>query len=202
VLGDFYQERRAAGDTLWMYTCCSPKPPHANFFIDEPAIDHRILFWQARQAGATGFLYWAVCYWHGLPGAASGEPHFPDVPIRMARLGTYDNFKDNGDGVLIWPGRDYQPVASIRLEVIRDGIEDYEYLALLSRLVERAKALPEGERPDADLLADAEGLCQVPADISESMTRYTKDPEVLLARREAVGDMIERLSAALDGTEE
>ncbi len=202
VLGDFYQERREAGDTLWMYTCCSPKPPHANFFVDEPAIDHRILFWQARQAGATGFLYWCVTYWHGLPNASGDEPHFPDVPIHMRDLGTYGNYKDNGDGVLIWPGRDRKPLASIRLECIRDGIEDYEYLALLSRLVECATALPPDDRPGEQLLSEARALCRVPVSISESMTRYTKDPELLLARRDAVGDMIERLSAALDAREE
>lgn len=197
VLGDFYQQRREAGDTLWMYTCCSPKPPHANFFVDEPAIDHRILFWQVRQAGATGFLYWAVCYWHGLPMPSTDEPHFPDVPLRFERLGTYNNFKDNGDGVLIWPGHDYQPLASIRLECIRDGIEDYEYLTLLSGLIERAEALPEAQRPDETLLAQARELASVPPAISEDMTHFTKDPRVLLERREAVGDMIERLQEAL-----
>jgi hypothetical protein len=191
VMGEFYQQRREAGETLWMYTCCSPRPPHANFFVDEPGIDHRILFWQARQVGATGFLYWAVCYWHGLPMPSTDEPHFPDVPLRFERLGTYQNYKDNGDGVLIWPGHDHQPLASIRLECIRDGIEDYEYLALLSRLIERAEA----QQTDRELLSEARELATVPQTISEDMTTFTKDPEVLLTRREAVGDMIERLQA-------
>ncbi|MEA3402639.1 MAG: DUF6067 family protein [Armatimonadota bacterium] len=197
VLGDFYRQRRRAGDTLWMYTCCGPKPPHANFFVDEPAIDHRILFWQARQAGATGFLYWFVAYWTGLPNASGDQPHFPDVPIHMRDLGTYERYKDNGDGVLLWPGRDRQPLASIRLECIRDGIEDYEYLGILSRLVERAEQLSADERPDGHLLAEAEALCIVPEEISESMTSFTKNPQVLLDRREAVGDMIERLGEAI-----
>ena len=51
--------------------------------------DHRILFWQLRQAGGTGFLYWSTSWWDGLPNAASGEPCFPDVPIHFSDLGTY-----------------------------------------------------------------------------------------------------------------
>ena len=51
---------------------------YANFFIDRPATEHRVLFWQARQVGATGFLYWCACWWQGLPtpgadGTADGD---------------------------------------------------------------------------------------------------------------------------------
>jgi len=191
---DFYAERKRAGDTLWTYICCSPKPPYASFFVDVPAVDHRVLFWQARQAGATGVLYWCVCWWKGIPGPPSGDPHFPERPIvlkdqsdSLTKLGV------NGDGILIWPGPDMTPYPSLRLEVVRDGIEDYEYLSLLQRCVETAKSLPEDRRPDGELLAEAEVLCQVPREISYSFTEYTKDPEVLLTRRAAVGDMIERL---------
>ncbi len=197
VLGDFYQQRRAAGDTLWTYVCCSPKPPHANFFIDLPATDHRVLFWQTRQAGATGFLFWCVCWWYGLPSPADGQPCFPDAPVHMVDTASYNTFKSNGDGLLLWPGNDHEPLASLRLEVIRDGIEDYEYLALLSELLERAEAMAPGERPDGNTLARARELCLVPETISQTMTVFTTDPAVLLERRSEVGDMIEVLAAAL-----
>ncbi|MBN2311815.1 MAG: DUF4091 domain-containing protein [Candidatus Hydrogenedentes bacterium] len=198
VTEDFYQARKAAGDTLWMYVCCGPKPPHANFFVDQPAIDHRMVFWQARQAGATGVLYWCICWWAGIPGPSSGEPHFPDVPIQLKdHADTLKNLGTNGDGMLVWPGPDMTPYPSLRLEVVRDGIEDYEYLALLERCVDSARALPGNGRRRARLLDEAEALCQVPESISRSMTDYTKDPDVLLNRRAAVGDMIERLVEAL-----
>ena len=192
---DFYRDRFAAGDTLWTYVCCSPKPPHANFFIDEPAIDHRVLFWQARKLGATGLLYWCVCWWPGLPTPASGRPAFPDVPIEMADAGTYQSFKCNGDGLLVYPGPDWTPYSSLRLEIIRDGVEDYEYLALLADLVEKAKAQPGVRWPDADLLAEAESLTQVPDSISRTMTDYTKDPIDVFNRRRRVAEMIERFCA-------
>jgi len=192
---DFYRDRLAAGDTLWTYVCCGPKPPHANFFIDEPAIDHRALFWQARKLGATGLLYWCVCWWPGLPTPASGAPALPDVPIDMADAGTYQSFKCNGDGMLVYPGPDWTPYSSMRLEIVRDGVEDYEYLALLADLVEKVKALPDARRPDAALLAEAESLAHVPDSISRTMTDYTKNPQDLFTRRQRIAEMIERLAA-------
>jgi len=194
----FYAKRLAAGDTLWTYVCCSPKPPHANFFVDQPATDHRVLFWQTRKAGATGLLYWCVCWWPGLPTPASGKPTLPNATIDFADLGTYKSYGDNGDGLLIYPGPDFTPYSTIRLEVIRDGIEDYEYLALLARLVAKAKALPKAKRPPADLLHAAEALCVVPEAISRSMTDYTKDPNAILDRRRQVADMLDRLTALLN----
>jgi len=200
----FYTNRAKTGDTLWTYVCCSPKPPYANFFIDEPSVDHRVLFWQARQHGATGVLYWCMCWWDGLPtpGSDKGRKHFPDVPIRSKDHGTYKRFKTNGDGLLVYPGPNLTPWSSVRLEVIRDGIEDYEYLALLSRLVARAKALPAGKRPPATLIRQADALCTVPKTISKTLTDYTKQPEVILAQRRRLADALERLTRALGANAE
>ncbi len=191
---DFYQERRRAGDTLWTYVCCSPKPPHANFFVDQAAVDHRVLFWQARKLGATGVLYWCVCWWPGLPTPANGADCFPEKPIDLADAQTYKSFKCNGDGLLVYPGPKWTPYSSIRLEIIRDGVEDYEYLALLSLLLSKAKTLPPKERPESSLISKAEQLCIVPDGITRSMTDYTKDAGQLFERRRAIADMIEQLS--------
>ena len=197
---EFYQQRRAAGEQLWTYVCCSPLPPHANFFIDQPAIDHRVLFWQVHQLGATGLLYWCTCWWNGLPVPADGDKGFPHVPLDLAQAGTYRSFKVNGDGWLLYPGPDWTPYSSIRLEVIRDGIEDYEYLALLAKLVDRAQSLPADQRLDATLLAEAKSLCQVPSSIAprQSMTGFTKEPNDIFRQRKRIGDMIETLSAATE----
>jgi len=198
VDSEFYRRRLRAGDILWTYVCCSPKPPYANFFIDQPAVDHRVLFWQVRKLGATGLLYWCTCWWDGLPAAATGKPCFPDVPIDMTKAGTYRRFKCNGDGFLLYPGPDWTPYSSIRLEVIRDGVEDYEYLALLASRVEEAKSRPAAERPAPSLLAEAEQLCRIPDAISRTMSQFTDDPQILFARRRQVADAIERIGRALD----
>ena len=189
----FYANRVEAGDTLWTYVCCSPRPPYANFFIDRPATEHRVLFWQTWNARATGFLYWCVCLWKGLPSPSAGKESWPDVPIHMKDHSCYKSFKDNGDGLLIYPGPDMTPYPSVRLEIIRDGIEDYEYLAMLSRLVAKAKALPASKQPAPSVLKGAADLCRVPETISRSMKEYTQQPQHIIQRRREVGDMIEHL---------
>lgn len=195
---DFYAQRVAAGDTLWTYVCCSPKHPYANFFIDRPATEHRVLFWQTWSKKATGFLYWFVAYWRGAATPSATDKPWPQTPFRLKDLGTYKSYKDNGDGLLLYPGPNMTPYPSLRLAVVRDGIEDYEYLALLSRLVAKAKALPPARRPAAGVVEQAEALCQVPAYISRSMASYTDRPEHILGRRGEVADMIERLMAATE----
>ncbi|NCO42459.1 MAG: hypothetical protein GW892_27625, partial [Armatimonadetes bacterium] len=57
-----------------------------------------------------------------------------------------------------------------------------------------AKALPADRRPAAELLAQAQELATVPAEVSRDMGNYTTDPRVIFARRQAVGDLIERLT--------
>ena len=191
---DFYAQRLKAGDTLWLYVCCGPTHPYANFFIDRPATEHRVLFWQARQAGATGVLYWCACWWQGLPTPGAGTPRWPEVPIRMKDHRASVPHKINGDGLLIYPGPKRTPYPSIRLEVIRDGIEDYEYLALLDRLLQRATSPATAKQLSPELLATAQQLCHVPATISRSMTDYTEQPDDIFDRRRLVGDMIETLA--------
>ncbi len=189
----FYKKRQKAGDMLWMYICCVPCETYANFFIDEPAIDHRILFWQAWQKGVTGFLYWSTTWYEGLNGAASEKPHFPDVPVYMRDTKVAQNTKNNGDGLLIWPGKDKTPYPSIRLEMIRDGIEDYEYLALLKRQINRVANMKTVDPATAELLVKALKLTTVPNYISKRLNNFTKRPEDIEHRRAQIGDMIEKL---------
>ena len=189
----FYTARKKAGDTVWMYVCCVPCETYVNFFIDEPAIDHRILFWQAWKRGVTGLLYWSTTWWEGLEGPASGKPHFPDVPIHMRDTVVAQTTKNNGDGLLIWPGPDMTPYPSIRLEIIRDGIEDYEYFVLLDEQIKRLESLKKNDPKVTGLLAKASELLIVPEYISKRFSSFTKNPEDIEQRRKLIGDMIEAL---------
>ena len=105
----------------------------------------------------------------------------------------------NGDGFLLYPGKDVTPLPSIRLEVIRDGIEDFEYLALLEDLVAKVKALAKYKTPAGQtVIREAEELCKVPQSLSRDVDDFTHDPEILFARRKAVGNMIEQLTQILN----
>jgi hypothetical protein len=169
----FLSARRRVGDKTWLYVCCGPQPPFANFFIDQPGIDHRVLFWQTWQHDCTGLLYWETNYWHGMMPLKAEEKHWPDVPWEQEKQGTYHDYKVNGDGFLIYPGPNWTPLPSVRLENIRDGIEDYEYLCLLRE-----------RQPNSPLL-------KVGEEISKDFTHFCQDPKVIEARRSAIARAIE-----------
>jgi hypothetical protein len=110
------------------------------------------------------------------------------------------NYWGNGDGRFLYPpnrhpGKDKTkyltgPVNSIRWEILREGIEDYEYFKLLEKAVGEAG----GKAPKA--AREAKALLDFPASLFASGQAYTKDPELLLARRAKIAAAIEKLAAA------
>ena len=100
----------------------------------------------------------------------------------------------NGNGSIMYPGSD-GPVDSIRLEALRDGVEDYEYLYTLKQLVGRASANPSLQ----PLIERAQRLLAIDPALIESMRSYAKDPQVLLAQRQAIAELIVELQRTLAG---
>jgi len=181
--------RQQAGDQVWTYVACTPAHPFANLFLDYPALEHRLLFWQTWQDHCTGFLYYAINLWR--PNYEGGDARWPDVPWNPR---PEKDFQFNGDGAFLYPGPNATLLSSVRQEVITDGIEDYDYLCLLR---DAARALKQGS-PLAQRAADA---TQVPAELSASLTSFAQDPSVLLQQRERVGAALEEVRAALpEGT--
>ena len=81
------------------------------------------------------------------------------------------------------------PVVSIRFEMLRDGIEDYEYFAMLKRLLAAKGAnLPAAKR------AEYEALLTVPENVTRTMTDFTKDPATYEAHRLKLAAAIAELS--------
>ena len=64
------------------------------------------------------------------------------------------------------------PVSSIRWEMLREGIEDYEYLWLLRDLIGRKAGVAHGGAS----WSRYESLLEVPATITRDMTTFTTDP--------------------------
>jgi hypothetical protein len=94
--------------------------------IDAPGTANRVMQWVAWKYGIDGELYYSM-------DEAYGQANDPWANIRL--------FGGNGDGTLFYPGRPDRiggrtdiPIESIRLKLIREGMEDYEYLALLAKL--------------------------------------------------------------------
>ncbi len=188
---DGCDKRLAAGETLWWYVCCGPKEPYCTLFIDHGGTEMRIWHWQAFQRGITGSLVWESCWW-------TSDTAFPDSfqnpyedPMGYVSSGALPKgtkqYWGNGDGRFIYPPLDAAtpgrnngkpvlkaPNSSIRWEVIRDGIEDYEMLVLAGRKQK-----------------DREKLQTLSREITSSLTDFTRDPKVIRKTRDAVAKMIE-----------
>jgi hypothetical protein len=123
---DFLASRQALGEELWWYVCWEPGAPYANLYLDMTGIEHRALFWQQAHYNVTGFLYWTSNYWN--PATGTADPWTDMATVRDLSDKVY------GDGSVLYPGPKVGidgPVASIRLKLIREGLEDVEYLRLL-----------------------------------------------------------------------
>jgi hypothetical protein len=73
-------------------------------------------------------LYWSVNLWLENPWAGWDEA---SLTLRWPR-----SFPASGDGVLLYPGPtgDLPPVRSVRWELLREGMEDFEYLYLVQQI--------------------------------------------------------------------
>ena len=191
---------RAAGDRFWWYVCCGPKAPYVTEFIDHPGVEMRLWSWQTWKENVHGLLIWATTYWTS--GAA-----YPDAPQNpyedpMSWTSGYSTPKGtkrpwgNGDGRLVYPPRAAangrpsapvldDPVPTFRLEMLGDGIEDYEYFAMLKRRL--ATATPEQKAKYAPLLA-------VPETVTKSMTEFAIDPAPIELHRVRLARALEALA--------
>ena len=200
------EERRQAGEKFWWYVCTWPTAPYTGLFIDHPATELRVWLWQTWKRKIDGILIWQTNYWTS--NAAYPDPDHPQNPYEdpmgwtsgySTPAGTKSPW-GNGDGRFIYPpeaaasGRQAEtvldgPVDSIRLEMLRDGIEDYEYLAILRRLLNQ-----HGSKLAKDKRKDYAALLEVPEDITKSLTSFTKDPTPIESRRRAIAQAIEELA--------
>jgi hypothetical protein len=159
---------------LWTYQSCmshgcggtsSYFTGWPSYAIDASATRNRAMQW-------LDFLY-----------HASGELYFETVMAYShdAWSNQWD-FHGNGDGTFFYPGTPARiggtthiPVASIRLKLLREGMEDYEYLKMLSDLGDRA-------------MAEREALTLFP-------TAYQTDasPDALMAARARIAQRIVEL---------
>jgi hypothetical protein len=198
---DAVAKRLAAGDELWIYLSASVRRPYVTqFYLDYTALEHRLATWCCWKYGATGFLYWGINEWHSNNQPWSGRPaiddairagkRWPDVPWN-----TWTYLNCNGDAQYIYPGTDGSFWSSVRFEILRDAFEDYEYFALLddARRQLAARNMPA----TGALLAEAEDLLTLGPPLLGSLTAATKDPLVLLQRRDALAAHLERVLAAL-----
>lgn len=114
---------KAAGNKLWWFISWDVEEPYINYYMQTDGVAQRVLFWQQYDNGVEGFLYNFANFWMG----DCKDPYNNNV--------TNSAFPNaHGESILIYPGNAYgldTPVGSLRLEAMRDGIEDYQLFTML-----------------------------------------------------------------------
>jgi hypothetical protein len=189
-------ETQVAGDEIWTYFCTLARGVAPNFYIDRPAIYQRLIAWYCWMYGVDGFEHWSTTYfWRNVK---KGKPMSEKWPNTGWDSRTYHFY--NGEGQLIYPGPDGWPLPSIRLEIFRDSMEDYEYLYILNELLEK-----KAGRTDDPYLQSARQLLKVDEymlkkypmevkDTQEHTIMFPDQPEKILDVREKIATAIEKLN--------
>jgi hypothetical protein len=166
------RKAQAKGKELWWYSC-SPNPyPAPTYAIPYDNLILRTMSWLTWKFELPGSVYWSFTF------NRDKDPY------------TVPGADGKGDGRLVYPYKDGKPVISVRLEMLRDGIEDYEYLAILKKQISTAKTCGV----NSNLVQSASALLKVPSAIAISADKYTTDPDVLEKQRAKIADMIEKLN--------
>jgi Glycoside hydrolase 123, catalytic domain/Fibronectin type III domain len=127
-----YEELRAEGKTTWWYNCVSATLgfDYSNHMVDQESSYMRIWLWLTRRYEFTGILFWRIQYlW-------SRQDVWEDIYA--------DKFLCQGDGTLYYPGTPEKiggtvdiPLPSLRIKILREAMEDYEYMHILDQTGEK-----------------------------------------------------------------
>ena len=198
-------ELRPKGREFWSYLCTGPKSPWVTLFIDHPAVNMRVWLWMTYRWGLEGILVWRADYWNSptlFPAGVLQNPWQDPMSYTVGYGVPFGqvNHWGNGDGRFLYPpnrdpGNDKTkylcgPVDSIRWEILREGIEDYEYFVMLERAIKEAKEKAKLKAA----AADAAKLLDFPPTLFTTGKDYTKDPLDLLRHRAKVAEAIEKLT--------
>ncbi len=154
----------ATGGELWSYQALVQGARTPSWQLDLPVTNYRVLggFLNASQ-GVQGLLYWAVDRWQRDPWVDPTYTHTTSCCYP-------------GDGTLVYPGHPAGVVGvvpSIRLAMVRDGMDDYDLVAQL-------RARGQGA-PAAAVIARA----------ASSWSSWTTDGRVLADVRRQLLDLLE-----------
>ncbi len=185
---DKMAELREAGDRLWFTTdgqMCTDTP----YCAVERLLPHYCF-----KHGVEAYEFWGVAWltydpyrfgWHAYIHQSSepGKWYYVRYP--------------NGDGFLLYPGAPIGHeglVSSIRLEQAREGVEDYEYLHLLQRLIAEAKAAGRDVAEAERVVREAGALVTIPNAGGRYSSKILPEPERLYALREALAAAIVQMA--------
>jgi hypothetical protein len=180
------ETRRKAGDKVWFTT-------DGQFELDTPyCAAERLLPYYCFAHQVSGYEFWAL-------------PWYTYDPVKFGWYAylfhsfspdntSYDRYP-NGSGHMAYPGESVGlegPLSSLRLEQVREGIEDYERLIALERL---AEAHPELRARIEPILAEARALVPIPNAGGYRSTDILPDPGAVDRVRSRTSALLEDLGA-------
>ena len=127
---DRMAQYREDGKKVWWFISWDVEAPYINYYMQTDGTAQRLLFWQQYDFGVEGFLYNFANFWIG----DCEDPYNNNITN-----GQFPNA--HGESILIYPGNKYgldTPVGSLRLEAMRDGIEDYQMFTMLDKKMQGA----------------------------------------------------------------
>ncbi len=148
----------------WSYTALMELDDTPKWGIDYLPMNHRIMHGFMNQMyGLTGVLYWRVDLWF-------------DQPWRNV-TGDIETWP-SGEGMLTYPGQNIgldEAVPSMRLKWIREGVEDFEYVQILSELGQAPQAkiaIQKAVKDWRNWTKDQAQIDTVRAELAELVIRY------------------------------
>ena len=192
VVNRYYPEivkkAREEGRKVWWYICNWPNAPWINGLLEDPPCQLRVLMGALTQKmKPDGFLYWQISTWPSDNAITNGP--WTDWSPR-----TFGGWHGDGQWTACG-GPDLMPLATLRLENFRDGLEDLWYVKLLEEKLHEVASgqgsVTSGREGRAAWARRAQAALAVPDEVAKDGKTFSVDPEVIYRWRNEVADLIE-----------
>jgi hypothetical protein len=131
------RQLQAKGKQVWWYPYLNANVGQLpNFIIEKSLADQRVWGWLMYRWNTDGMLYWGFNRWGDARTDQGWRDPYQD-PLSFVSVA--NGLAGNGEAMLVYPGYYPRyglndpyaaPVSSLRLEALRDGFEDREYMKL------------------------------------------------------------------------
>jgi len=155
---------------------------------DAPGITNRIVGFDIFHRGGSGLLDWEILAWH--MGNREGRSRSPwTEPLGYCNGGTAYFYPPLTDGYPAEP--DYTVTPSLRLELLREAVDDFDYAYLLEKTVEKAKARKIDCSGAEKLFREIDGLF-------DNAVTWSLNDQQLNRLRERIAEEIETLNRKME----
>ena len=158
-------------DHFWTYYCCCQVDNLLpNRMFSQPSQRNRVLGVLLYKYDAEGFLHWGHNFWYS---------QYSKRKINPYKTTDAGNAFPSGDSFVVYPGKNGEPLNSLRHKVFYDGFQDLRALRLLEKLTSREEVLK---------------LIEQDLDIPLSFNCYPTNQKWLLDLREKINEAIREKS--------